>query len=174
MTNYFRRYVEFNFTGELEEKLYLVSDGKLDWKKLLRDFWNAFAENVDQTKNLKFAEVITALDQDLAPHLFQEAVDGNDPRACPSCGDGRLSLKLGKFGAFIGCSDYPARQYTRPLVVANGEQAKQEGESNGPQLIGADPEPGLPITLRQGPYGAYLQLGPAAAAAPAAHAPEPE
>jgi DNA topoisomerase I len=173
LTNFFRRYVEYNFTADLEEKLDLVSDGKLDWKKLLRDFWNAFAENVDQTKNLKFAEVITALDQDLAPHLFQEAVDGTDPRACPSCGDGRLSLKLGKFGAFIGCSNYPACQYTRPLVVANGDQAKQEGESAGPQLIGTDPETGLPITLRQGPYGAYLQLGPAATATPAP-APEPE
>ncbi len=173
LTNFFRRYVEYNFTAELEEKLDLVSDGKLDWKKLLRDFWNAFAENVDQTKNLKFAEVITALDQDLAPHLFQEATDGHDPRACPSCKDGRLSLKLGKFGAFIGCSNYPACQYTRPLIVAGGEQAKQEGESVGPQLIGTDPVTGLPITLRQGPYGAYLQLGPAAAATPAP-APEPE
>jgi len=173
LTNFFRRYVEYNFTAELEEKLDLVSDGKLDWKKLLRDFWNAFAENVDQTKNLKFAEVITALDQDLAPHLFQEAADGHDPRACPSCKDGRLSLILGKFGAFIGCSNYPACQYTRPLVVANGEQAKQEGESAGPQLIGSDPVTGLPITLRQGPYGAYLQLGPGATAAPAP-APEPE
>jgi DNA topoisomerase I len=176
LTNFFRRYVEYNFTAELEQKLDLVSDGKLDWKKLLRDFWNAFAENVDQTKNLKFAEVITALDQDLAPHLFQEATDGHDPRACPSCKDGRLSLKLGKFGAFIGCSNYPACQYTRPLIVAN-DQGKQEGESVGPQLIGTDPETGLPITLRTGPYGTYLQLGPAATAAPvpeAAPAPEPE
>jgi DNA topoisomerase-1 len=176
LTNFFRRYVEYNFTAELEQKLDLVSDGKLDWKKLLRDFWNAFAENVDQTKNLKFAEVITALDQDLAPHLFQEAVDGHDPRTCPSCKDGRLSLKLGKFGAFIGCSNYPACQYTRPLIVAN-DQGKQEGESTGPQLIGTDPETGLPITLRTGPYGTYLQLGPAATAAPAPEptpAPEPE
>ena len=174
LTNFFRRYVEYNFTAELEQKLDLVSDGKLDWKKLLRDFWNAFAENVDQTKNLKFAEVITALDQDLAPHLFQEATDGHDPRACPSCKDGRLSLKLGKFGAFIGCSNYPACQYTRPLIVAN-DQGKQEGESVGPQLIGTDPETGLPITLRTGPYGTYLQLGPAATAAPAPEpTPEPE
>jgi DNA topoisomerase-1 len=172
LTNFFRRYVEYNFTADLEQKLDLVSDGKLDWKKLLRDFWNAFAENVDQTKNLKFAEVITALDQDLAPHLFQPAgEDGHDPRVCPACADGRLSLKLGKFGAFVGCSNYPACQYTRPLVVANGEQGKQEGASIGPQLIGADPETGLPITLRKGPYGAYLQLGPAATAAPV---PEPE
>ena len=168
LTNFFRRYVEYNFTADLEQKLDLVSDGKLDWKKLLRDFWNAFVENVDQTKNLKFSEVISALDQDLAPHLFQRVgEDGPDPRACPSCGDGRLSLKLGKFGAFVGCSNYPACQYTRPLVVANGEQGKQEGESSGPQLLGTDPETSLPITLRRGPYGAYLQLGPAITGEPA-------
>jgi DNA topoisomerase-1 len=175
LTNFFRRYVEYNFTADLEQKLDLVSDGKLDWKRLLRDFWNAFVENVDQTKNLKFAEVITALDQDLAPHLFEEKGDGHDPRACPSCKDGRLSLKLGKFGAFIGCSNYPACQYTRPLIVANGDQAKPEGEANGPQLLGTDPATGLPITLRTGPYGSYLQLGPAATTAPAPEpAPEPE
>jgi len=171
LTNFFRRYVEYNFTADLEQQLDQVSDGKLDWKKLLRDFWNAFAENVDQTKNLKFAEVITALDQDLAPHLFEDKGEGHDPRSCPLCKDGRLSLKLGKFGAFIGCSNYPACQYTRPLIAPNGEQAKPEGEASGPQLLGTDPATGLPITLRTGPYGTYLQLGPAATAAPA---PEPE
>jgi DNA topoisomerase-1 len=170
LTNFFRRYVEYNFTADLEQKLDLVSDGKLDWKVLLRDFWSPFLETVDQTKNLKFAEVISALDQDLSPHLFPKEGDGHDPRVCPACADGHLSLKLGKFGAFIGCSNYPACQYTRPLVVAN-DQPKQEGEAIGPQLLGTDPATGLPITLRRGPYGAYLQLGPADKVAPA---PEPE
>ncbi len=169
LTNFFRRYVEYNFTADLEQKLDLVSDGKLDWKVLLRDFWSPFLETVDQTKNLKFAEVISALDQDLSPHLFPKEGDGHDPRACPACADGRLSLKLGKFGAFIGCSNYPACQFTRPLVVAN-DQGKPEGEAIGPQLLGTDPVTGLPITLRRGPYGAYLQLGPADKVAPA---PEP-
>ena len=173
LTNFFRRYVEYNFTADLEQKLDLVSDGKLDWKKLLRDFWNPFVGTVDETKNLKFSDVITALDQDLAPHLFQPVgEDGRDPRVCPACADGRLSLKLGKFGAFVGCSNYPTCQYTRPLVVAN-DQGGQEGESIGPQLLGDDPATGLPITLRKGPYGTYLQLGPAASATPAP-APEPE
>jgi hypothetical protein len=113
LTNFFRRYVEYNFTADLEQKLDLVSDGKLDWKVLLRDFWSPFVETVDETKNLKFAEVISALDQDLSPHLFQQVEGGTDPRACPACADGRLSLKLGKFGAFVGCSNYPACQYTR-------------------------------------------------------------
>jgi DNA topoisomerase-1 len=174
LTNFFRRYVEYNFTADLEQKLDLVSDGKLDWKVLLRDFWSPFVETVDETKNLKFAEVISALDQDLSPHLFQQVEGGTDPRACPACADGRLSLKLGKFGAFVGCSNYPACQYTRPLVVANGDQGKQEGESIGPQLLGTDPETGLPITLRRGPYGTYLQLGPAETTAAPAPTPEPE
>jgi DNA topoisomerase-1 len=171
LTNFFRRYVEYNFTADLEQKLDLVSDGKLDWKLLMRDFWQPFLDTVNGTKNLKFAEVISALDQDLAPHLFPANDGGKDPRACPVCGDGKLSLKLGKFGAFIGCSNYPACQYTRPLITANGEQNGQEGDATGPQLLGTDPATGMPITLRKGPYGAYLQLGPAAAAE---KPPEPE
>ncbi len=163
LTNFFRRYVEYNFTADLEQKLDLVSDGKLDWKTLLREFWRAFAETVDETKNLKFAEVIDALDRDLEPHLFSQDEKGGDPRSCPACGEGRLSLKLGRFGAFIGCSNYPECQYTRPLVAATGDQPQEETDSTGPQLLGADPVTGLPVTLRRGPYGPYLQLGPAAA-----------
>ncbi len=159
LTNFFRRYVEYNFTADLEQKLDLVSDGKLNWKVLMRDFWNPFLETVDGTKNLKFAEVISALDQDLSPHLFPANDGGTDPRVCPACADGRLSLKLGKFGAFVGCSNYPACQYTRPLVSATGEQNGQDGDAIGPQLLGPDPETGMPITLRKGPYGTYLQLG---------------
>src|SRR5208282_38939 len=87
---------------------------------------------------------------------------GRDPRACPACGNGRLSLKLGKFGAFVGCSNYPSCQFTRPLVVANGDEQQQEGESAGPRLLGTDPETGLPVTVRRGPYGSYVQLGPRA------------
>jgi DNA topoisomerase-1 len=162
LTNFFRRYVEYNFTAELEQKLDQVSDGKLDWKALLRDFWNAFAETVTETKNLKFAEVIAALDRDLDPHLFGGAEGGADPRVCPACAAGRLSLKLGKFGAFIGCSNYPTCQYTRPLVIANNNDEPQpEGEQAGPRLLGADPQTGLPVSVRRGPYGAYIQLGPA-------------
>jgi DNA topoisomerase-1 len=167
LTNFFRRYVEYNFTAELEEKLDQVSDGKLDWKALLRDFWSAFVGAVDETKNLKFAEVITALDQDLAPHLFAEDLtgSGHDPRICPSCGNGRLSLKLGKFGAFIGCSNYPACQFTRPLIVANSDEPQSEGDA-GPRDLGIDSATGMPVTIRRGPYGVYVQLGPMPGAEP--------
>ncbi len=170
LTNFFKRYVEYNFTADLEQKLDQISDGKLDWKALLRDFWSAFAETVDETKNLKFADVITALDQDLAPHLFPAPGAGGDPRVCPVCGDGRLSLKLGKFGAFIGCSNYPSCQYTRPLVTNAADQGALEGESTGPQLLGVDPATGMPVTMRRGPYGPYIQLGPAAPSTPPAPA----
>jgi DNA topoisomerase-1 len=171
LTNFFRRYVEYNFTADLEQKLDLVSDGKLDWKRLLRDFWSPFTDTVESTKSLKFAEVMTAIDQDLAPYLFRQEGEGGDPRACPVCSDGRLSLKLGKFGAFVGCSNYPACQYTRPLVAANGEGGKPEdGDATGPQLLGTDPATGMPVTLRRGPYGTYLQLGPGAKAEPEAKA----
>jgi DNA topoisomerase-1 len=163
LTNFFKRYVEYNFTADLEQKLDQVSDGKLDWKALLRDFWRAFADTVDETKNLKFAEVISALDRDLDPHLFGPSAEGGaDPRVCPACREGRLSLKLGKFGAFVGCSNYPACQYTRPLVVAanNNDEGPADGESAGPRLLGVDPATGLPVSVRRGPYGAYIQLGP--------------
>jgi DNA topoisomerase-1 len=169
LTNFFRRYVEYNFTADLEQKLDQVSDGKLDWKALLRDFWSAFSAAVGETTTLKIAEVIAALDRDLAPHLFPQMEGGRDPRVCPVCGDGKLSLKLGKFGAFIGCSNYPSCQYTRPLVVANGEEAPPEGEAAGPRELGIDPDTGLPVSVRRGPYGAYVQLGP-----PAAGAEEPQ
>ncbi len=162
LTNFFRRYVEYNFTADLEQRLDEVSDGKLDWKKLLRDFWNQFSTAVGETKNLKFAEVISALDEDLAPHFFAQDGASGDPRACPVCGNGRLSLKIGKFGAFIGCSNYPNCQFTRPLVVANNDEPQQEGEAAGPRLLGTDPATGLPVTVRRGPYGAYIQLGPKA------------
>src|SRR5262249_14954425 len=92
LQNFFRRYVEYNFTADLEQKLDEVSDGKLDWKALLRDFWKAFSEAIGNTKDLKISEVIDALDHDLAPHLFSQEEGGRDPRVCPSCGNGRLSL----------------------------------------------------------------------------------
>ena len=171
LTNFFRRYVEYNFTADLEQKLDQVSDGKLDWKILLRDFWKPFSGAVDETKNLKFADVITALDHDLSPHLFPQGENGRDPRVCPACGDGRLSLKLGKFGAFIGCSNYPKCQFTRPLIAANGNDAAAEGDM-GPRVLGDDPVTGLPVSVRRGPYGAYVQLGPAPA--PEAPPPPPE
>jgi DNA topoisomerase I len=157
LTSFFERYVQYNFTAELEEQLDDVSGGRIDWKKVLHDFWAAFSESVNGTKDLSITQVIDALDQELGPHFFPANDNGSDTRLCPSCKSGRLGLRLGRFGAFIGCSNYPECRYTRRLGVDNGNGHGAELE--GPKLLGADPATGLPVTLRHGPYGVYVQLG---------------
>ena len=157
LESFFRRYVEFDFTADLEEKLDLISDGKLEWKDVLREFWREFTGAVDDIKDLRVSEVLDALNEILGPHIFPPKADGGDPRACPSCGAGRLSLKVGRFGAFVGCSNYPECRYTRQFT----EQQGAEAETTPPEgkLLGYDPETGLPVTLRKGRFGPYVQLG---------------
>ncbi|CAA7620724.1 type I DNA topoisomerase [Magnetospirillum sp. UT-4] len=159
LESFFKRYVEYNFTADLENQLDDISGGRIDWRKVLEEFWREFSAAVDDTKELRVANVIEALDRDLGPHFFPEDGTGRDPRLCPGCNFGRLSLKLGKFGAFIGCSNYPECRFTRPLAVAgeNGEAAAEAGE--GPKELGVDPATREPITLRKGPYGWYVQQG---------------
>ena len=155
LTSFFHRYVEYSFTADLEDKLDDISGGRVDWKLVLREFWTAFIGAVDETKDLRVREVLDALNDLLGPHLFGEG--GSESRACVQCDDGQLSLKLGKFGAFIGCSNYPECRYTRPLEVAGDDAAA--GAANGPRVLGTDPDSGLEVTLRKGPYGIYVQLG---------------
>ncbi len=157
LTGFFRRYVEYGFTAELESKLDDISGGQRDWKQVLREFWQAFSRAVADTKDLTITNVIEALDADLGPHLFPQAEPGKDPRVCPACGTGRLGLKLGRHGAFIGCSNYPECAYTRPLA-AEGDGAAALAT---PRELGTDPETGKPVSLRKGPYGLYVQLGEA-------------
>jgi DNA topoisomerase-1 len=155
LESFFRRYVEYDFTADLEEKLDLISAGKLEWKDVLRDFWREFIGAVNDIGDLRITQVLDALNDLLAPHIFPDQGTGGDPRACPSCNIGRLSLKVGKFGAFIGCSNYPDCRYTRQLADTNGENASTaEGK-----VLGTDPETGLDITLRSGRFGPYVQLG---------------
>ncbi len=113
LESFFARYVEYDFTASLEEQLDRVSNNEVDWRQLLRDFWQDFIGAVDDIKDVPVGEVLTALDELLAPHVFPVRPDGGDPRQCPTCGSGRLSIKLGRFGAFIGCSNYPECRYTR-------------------------------------------------------------
>ena len=160
LETYFNRYVAYDFTADLEDKLDDISGGRVDWKMVLREFWQAFSAAVDDTKELRVSAVLDRLDELLGPHFFRETGDGKDPRQCPSCSGGRLNLKLGKFGAFIGCNNYPECRYTRPLVV-NGEGDAAAAGNAGPRELGTDPETGLMVTLRQGPYGLYVQLGEA-------------
>lgn len=158
LENFFERYVEYDFTADLEDQLDEISNGSADWQKVLREFWSAFSAAVDGTKELRVRDVLDALDKELAEHFFHQEEDGKDPRVCPTCSDGRLSLKLGKFGAFIGCSNYPECNYTRPLIKDEGDQAVPDLES-GPKEMGLDPETGEMVTMRRGPYGIYVQLG---------------
>ncbi|HKU64243.1 MAG TPA: type I DNA topoisomerase [Rhizomicrobium sp.] len=151
LNSFFKRYVAYDFTADLEEKLDEVSDGKLDWKQLLRDFWTEFSAAVGETKSLRITHVIDELEKVLEPHIFPHGDDGADPRKCPSCEGGRLNLKLGKFGAFIGCTNYPECRFTKQLGASEGDA--------GPQDIGEDPQTGEKITLRTGRYGPYVQRG---------------
>jgi DNA topoisomerase-1 len=156
LESFFSRYVDYNFTANLEEQLDEISAGKIDWKAVLRDFWRDFSSAVDGTKELRVAQVLDALDELLGPHIFPETGNGTDPRVCPSCGAGRLGLRLGKFGAFVGCSNYPECRYTRQFAVGDGENG---GEAQQDRVLGIDPETGLPVSLKKGRFGPYLQLG---------------
>ena len=153
LTSFFERYVEYNFTADLENQLDEVSGGRIDWKELLRNFWRDFSTAVEDTKDLTISQVLAALDEALGRHFFPNDGSGRDPRGCPICGAGRLSLKLGKFGAFIGCSNYPNCRYTRPLAIEG------ESEDASETALGTDPESGLEVSVRKGPFGPYVQLG---------------
>jgi DNA topoisomerase-1 len=157
LQSFFDRYVEYDFTADLEEKLDKISNGDLKWRDVLADFWRQFSADVDKTKDLRVSEVLDVLNELLGPHIFPARADGGDPRQCPNCGTGRLSLKLGKFGAFIGCSNYPECRYTRQLAM-NGDNAGADFGADGKD-IGEDPDSGLKVTLRSGRFGPYLQLG---------------
>ncbi len=172
LESFFKRYVEYSFTADLEEQLDDISGGRLNWKKVLADFWRDFIAAIDETKDLTRTAVIDAVDGLLEPHLFPVRADGSNPRQCPACAEGRIGLKFGKFGAFVGCSRYPECRYTRPLGAPDASQTQA---MDGPKELGTDPASGLKVTLRIGPYGPYVQLGgeEVAAAAPPPP-PEPE
>ena len=158
LTSFFERYVDPHFTAGLEEQLDDISGGRADWKAVMRQFWQDFNGAIGQTKDLKISDVIDALDKDLGQHFFPPTDDGRDPRVCMACGTGRLGLKLGRHGSFIGCSNYPTCQFTRRLAVAGGEEGG-ETLKDGLRELGHHPETGEAITVRRGPYGVYAQQG---------------
>jgi DNA topoisomerase-1 len=153
---FFDRYVQPGFTAGLESQLDDVAAGARHWKEVLREFWDPFHDVVDVVRERRLSEVIDALDEFLGPHLFPPQKDG-DPRVCPLCGNGRLSLRIGRYGAFIGCSNYPECRYTRKLGVQL--QATAEGSDVPERVLGVDPESREEVRLRRGPYGLYLQRG---------------
>jgi DNA topoisomerase-1 len=155
LESFFMKYVEYDFTASLEEKLDLISNNELAWKDVLRDFWRDFTAAINEIKDLRVGDVLDALNDMLGPHVFPDKGDGTDPRQCPKCGTGRLSLKIsGKFGAFIGCGNYPDCNFTRQL-------ADRDGTASGDRELGFDPASGLPVVVKSGRFGPYIQLGEA-------------
>ena len=156
LENYFKRYVAYDFTAGLEEELDDVSGGRADWQELLKNFWTDFRAAVDETAELRITEVLEKINEVLAPHLFPDTGDGTDPRICKICGEGRLSMRTARSGgAFIGCSNYPECRYTRPLA---GEEQGTDGIPPEGLVLGED-ENGVPVSLRSGRFGPYVQLG---------------
>lgn len=151
LENFFARYVEYDFTASLEDQLDKISNNEVAWRDVLKDFWRDFIGAVDEIKDLRVAQVLDVLDDMLGPHIYPPREDGGDPRQCPSCGTGRLNLKAGKFGAFVGCTNYPECRYTRPLAA--------NGDDSGDRVLGKDPETGLDVAVKSGRFGPYIQLG---------------
>ena len=154
LESFFSKIVQYKFTAELEEKLDLVSAGSLEWKTLLRDFWRDFNQGIEDIAEVRITQVIDALNEKMVTFLFK-AEEGKDARKCPNCADGELSLKISRFGSFTGCSNYPECKYTRQLGTGD-QDISGNGEN---QELGIDPETGLSVTLRNGRFGHYVQLG---------------
>ena len=161
LTNFFGQYVEFSFTADLEDQLDDISSGNRQWKNVLEVFWKGFHEATEGASKLKISDVIDVLNEQLGSHFFPAGENGEPSRKCPKCEDGQLSLKLGKFGAFVGCSNYPTCTHTHRLVdtkeFGEGESSIPEGDY--PRSLGKDPASNSEISVRSGPYGYYLQWG---------------
>ena len=154
LEEFFLKYVEYDFTADLEDKLDKVSAGELDWKVLLREFWKDFHPKTEEILGLTTRSVLDTLDEALAPFLYPKKADGSDPRTCPTCQAGRLSMKTSRFGPFVGCSNYPECRYTRPIG-----QAEDGDQPSGDRELGVDPETGMTVFLKTGRFGTYVQLG---------------
>ncbi len=159
LESFFSKYVQYDFTADLEESLDKVSNSEIDWRDLLRDFWRDFSVALSGTKDLRTTQVLDSLNELLGPHVFPPRADGADSRLCPLCNKGQLSLKLGKFGAFIGCANYPECKFTRVLSPTGQDGAGGDGERPGVRGLGTDPVTGDEITLRNGRFGEYVQQG---------------
>jgi len=155
LERFFEKYVSFDFTAGLEDELDEISGGRAQWQAVLDAFWRDFKPRTAEVMEFKPSEVTQQLDEFLAPYLFPDKADGGDPRLCPNCGKGQLSLRGGRFGAFIACSNYPECKYTRRFAQAGAAS----GEDTGPESLGKDPETGLEVERKAGRFGPYIQLG---------------
>ena len=165
LNNFFGQYIEYDFTADLEKKLDKVSDGKLNYKKLLEEFWDGFKPHLNKMSDLERDKILEALENELSDLFFPNEDlnnDGQPNKKCPTCSNGKLGLELGKYGAFIGCSNYPECKFTKQIA---SNQNKEENDTNNtfmPEndgVLGVDPDSGLNAIIKKGPYGIYLQLG---------------
>lgn len=162
LKHFFERYIAYDFTADMEEELDSIAEGHLSWLKSVGTFWEHFKPDIDKMEPIRITEVIETLEKDLNQFLFAGKPEGERP--CPKCSEskenkseiGQLHLKLGKFGAFLGCSNYPDCKYTKPIGEQN-EQSTEYSAAGEPKALGNDTEDSTPITLRKGPYGWYLQ-----------------
>ena len=157
LEQFFRKWVEYDFTAALETQLDEVSAGQLDWKVLLRQFWQDFHAATQAAGELRTTAILDALNESLGAHIFPDKGDGSDPRECPLCHQGQLSLKTSRFGAFIGCSRYPDCKYTRPVASPSAEDGSAE---SGDRELGIDPATGQPVQLKIGRFGPYVEITP--------------
>ena len=155
LERFFEKYVGYDFTAGLEEELDDVSGGRAEWQAVLEAFWRDFKPRTAEVMEQQPSAITAELDKFLEAYLFPAKADGSDPRLCPNCGEGRLALRGGKFGAFVACSNYPECKYTRRFGQPGGEGA----EETGPEGLGKDPETGLEVERKSGRFGPYIQLG---------------
>ena len=165
LNNFFGQYIEYDFTADLEKKLDKVSDGKLNYKKLLEEFWNGFKPHLNKMSELEREKILEALEKELADFFFpknEEESNAQPNRKCPTCSNGNLGLELGRYGAFIGCSNYPECKFTKQIAKNENKDENNANEAFMPEndgVLGIDPETGLKVIIKKGPYGIYLQLG---------------
>ncbi len=155
LSNYFKNYVEYDFTASLENELDDISNGIIEYKNVLSKFWQGFKSVIESSYNLSMEDITNLIDKDLGMHFFKD----EEARKCPNCENGRLGIKLGKFGGFIGCSNYPVCSYTKPFIVNNDEIESQDEKSKNNDIVIGQNENGMNVYLKKGPYGMYLQLG---------------
>lgn len=155
LERYFERYVAYDYTAGLEDQLDDISGGRAQWQVFLESFWRDFKPKTVEVLDLKPSDITAELDKFLSPYLFPEREDGSDPRLCPKCGEGKLALRGGRFGAFVACSNYPDCKYTRKFAQPGGEN----GEDTGPEVLGVHPETELEISRKSGRFGPYVEMG---------------
>ena len=162
LNNFFGKYIEYDFTADLEKQLDKVSDGKLNYKNLLKEFWDGFKPHLNKMSELEREKILEALEKELAELFFpsDDIKNGTPNRQCPTCSNGNLGLELGKYGAFLGCSNYPECKFTKQIASNQDENNDNENFIPGNDgVLGIDPATGLNVLIKKGPYGIYLQLG---------------